>query len=64
MKSTQEKKIDMIIRSGPFTNKHKIKALKRIFRALILGQIQWSELKKFYSAMLHLERYLERLNFT
>jgi len=47
-----------------FTHKHKIKALKRIFRALIVGQIKWSELKKFYSAMLHLERYLERLNFT
>lgn len=62
MKSTQEKKIDMIIRSGPFTNKHRKKALKRIFRALIQGKINWAELKRFYLAMLHLERYLERLN--
>jgi len=53
----------MKICPDPFTHKHKTKALKRIFRALILGQIKWSELKKFYSAILHLERYLERLNF-
>ena len=39
-----------------------MKALKRIFRELILGKIKWAELKKFYSAMLHLERYLEKLN--
>lgn len=63
MKSTQEKKIDMIIRSGPFTNKQKKKALKRLLKALILGKIKWVELKKFYLAMLHLERYLERLNY-
>ncbi len=63
MKSTQEKKIDMIIRSGPFTNKQKKKALKRLLKALILGKIKWAELKKFYLAMLHLERYLERLNY-
>ena len=62
MKSTQEKKIDMIIRSGPFTNKHRKNALKRIFRALIQGKIKWADLKRFYLAMLHLERYLERLN--
>lgn len=52
----------MIIRSGLFTDKHKTKALIRIFKALIFGKIKWTELKKFYSAMLHLERYLERLN--
>lgn len=62
MKSIQEKKIDMIIRSGPFTNTQKKKALKRLLKALISGKIKWAELKKFYLAMLHLERYLERLN--
>lgn len=51
----------MKICSDPFTHKHKMKALKRIFRALILGKIQWFEVKRFYLAMLHLERYLERL---
>ena len=52
----------MTISSDPFTNKHRKKALKCIFRALIVGKIKWAELKKFYLAMLHLERYLERLN--
>ena len=52
----------MTISPGSFTNNHKKKALTRIFRALILGKIKWAELKKFYSAMLHLERYLEKLN--
>lgn len=61
-KSRWEREIDMIIRSGSFTDKHKTKALIRIFKALIFGKIKWTELKKFYSAMLHLERYLERLN--
>ena len=47
---------------NPFTNKHKRNALNRIFREFILGNIKWTELMKFYSAMLHFERYLERLN--
>ena len=52
----------MKIFPNPFTNKHKKNALTRIFRALILGKIKWAELKKFYLAMLHLERYLEKIN--
>ncbi|MBD8009998.1 MULTISPECIES: hypothetical protein [Acinetobacter] len=52
----------MKICPNPFTIKQKMKALKRIFRALILGKIKWDELKKVYSAMLHLERYLEKIN--
>lgn len=52
----------MKICPSPFTNKQKLKALKRIFKALILGKIKWVDVKKFYFAMLHLERYLERLN--
>ncbi len=48
--------------SGSFTHKHQMKALKRICKALVLGEIKRNELKKFYLAMLHLERYLERLN--
>ncbi len=52
----------MKICPNPFTNKHKRNALNRIFREFILGKIKWTELTKFYSAMLHLERYLEKLN--
>ncbi|WP_165382085.1 hypothetical protein [Acinetobacter sp. WCHAc060025] len=52
----------MKINPIPFNRKQKIKALKRIFRALILGEIKLNELKKHYFAMLHLECYLERLN--
>lgn len=52
----------MKIYPNPFTNKQKVKALKRIFKALILGEVKWVELKRLYLAMLHLERYLERLN--
>ena len=48
--------------SGSFTHKHQMKALKRICKALVLGEIKRNELKKFYLAMLHLERYLEKLN--
>lgn len=47
----------------PFTYKHKEKALIRIFRELIFGKIKWAQLNKFYSAMLYLERYLEKLDF-
>ncbi|UNT63674.1 MULTISPECIES: hypothetical protein [unclassified Acinetobacter] len=52
----------MKICPNPFTIKQKMKALKRLLKALIFGKIKWAELKKFYLAMLHLERYLERLN--
>lgn len=54
--------ISIKINPTPFTIKQKMKALKRICRELILGKIKWAELKKFYLAMLHLERYLEKLN--
>lgn len=51
----------MKIRSGPFHYKYQIKALKRIFKELILGKINWTDLHKIYSAMVHLECYLEKL---
>lgn len=38
------------------------KVLKRIFRALLCIKIKQIELRKYYLAMLHLERYLDRLN--
>lgn len=52
----------MKICSGPFTTKHKVNALARIFKALILGHLKWHELKNTYAAMIHLEYYLERLD--
>lgn len=56
------KGIEMKISTIPFTTRHKIKALIRIFRALILREIDWMELKRYYFAMLHFERYMERLH--
>lgn len=52
----------MKICSGPFTTKHQVNALARIFKALILVQIKWHQLKRAYVAMIHLEYYLERLD--
>ena len=52
----------MKISPNTFTNKHKMKALKRIFRAFLFGKINKYEWKKYYVAMLHLECYLDRLN--
>lgn len=41
-----------------------MKALKRILRAFLFGKIKTFELRKYYLAMLHLERYLDRLNYS
>ena len=46
----------------PFTCKHRVNALRRIFKEFILAKIKPSNLRVFYLAMLHLERYLEKLN--
>lgn len=46
----------------PYTGRHMLKALARLLKALIQQKVQWSELPKYYAAMLHFERYLDRLN--
>ncbi len=52
----------MKISSSSFSYKHKMNALKRICKALIIRELKYSDLNKVYIALLHLERYLERLH--
>ncbi|MFH7765271.1 hypothetical protein [Acinetobacter sp. BSP-28] len=52
----------MKIISTPYTHAHSFRALKRLHKAIICNQVEHSNLHKFYQAMLHLERYVERLN--
>ena len=51
----------MKIISAPYSPKHGSKALGRIHKMIICGSMSWAELHKMYRAMLHLERYMERL---
>ena len=44
-----------------YRSKHSLKALHRIHKMIIRGSMSWAELHKMYRAMLHLERYMERL---
>jgi len=52
----------MKIIPAPFTHVHSFRALKRLHKAIIRNQVVPSDLHKIYRAMLHLERYVERLN--
>ncbi|CAB1214345.1 hypothetical protein [Acinetobacter bouvetii] len=52
----------MKIISTPYTRVHSFRALKRLHKAIIRNQVEHSNLHKLYQAMLHLERYVERLN--
>lgn len=52
----------MKVDKKPYAGRHMLKALARLFKALIQQKVQWSELPKYYAAMLHFERYLDRLN--
>jgi len=52
----------MKIVSAPYTRAHSFRALKRLHKAIIRNQVLNSDLHKLYQAMLHLERYVERLN--
>lgn len=51
----------MKIISAPYSPKHGSKALGRIHKMIIRGTITWAKLHELYGAMLHLERYVERL---
>ena len=44
-----------------YSSKHSLKALHRIHKMIIRGSMSWAELHKMYRAMLHLERYMEKL---
>ena len=52
----------MKIVSAPYTREYGFRALKRLHKVIILNQFIRSDLHKLYQAMLHLERYMERLN--
>jgi len=52
----------MKIVSTPYTHEHGFRALKRLHKAIIRNQLLRSDLHKLYQAMLHLERYMERLS--
>ncbi|PJI33492.1 hypothetical protein [Acinetobacter pseudolwoffii] len=51
----------MKIISTAYSSKHSLRALRRIHKMIICGSMSWAELHKMYRAMLHLERYMERL---
>ena len=52
----------MKIVSAPYTHAHSFRALKRLHKAIIRNQVLHCNLHKLYQAMLHVERYVERLN--
>ena len=60
--SCNKRKYTMKIVSAPYTSEHGLRALKRLHKAIICNQVLPSNLHQFYKAMLHLERYVERLN--
>lgn len=51
----------MKIVSAPYTSEHGLRALKRLHKPVICNQVLPSNVRQFYQAMLHLERYVERL---
>ena len=52
----------MKIISTPYTRAHSFRALKRLHKAIIHNQVSHSDLAKIYQALLHFERYAERLH--
>lgn len=52
----------MKIISTPYTHVHSFRALKRLHKAIIQNQVIHSDLAKMYQALLHFERYIDRLN--
>lgn len=51
----------MKIVSTLYTEVHSLRALKRLHKAIIYQRLIHADLHKIYKAMIHLERYLERL---
>ena len=56
-----ERENKMKIISTAYSSKHSLRALRRIHKMIIRGTITWAKLHELYGAMLHLERYVERL---
>ena len=51
----------MKIVSTSYTHAHGFRALKRLHKAVIYNHILRDDLHKIYKALIHLERYIERL---
>lgn len=51
----------MKIMPSAYSHMHSGRALKRLHRAVICQQVMRHDLHKMYKAMLHLERYMDRL---
>lgn len=51
----------MKILSTSYTDTHSFRALKRLHKAVIYNRILPNDLHKMYKALIHLERYIERL---
>ena len=45
-----------------YTPKHSLRVLKRLHKNIVRQQINVRNLNKMYHAMLHLERYIDRLD--
>lgn len=52
----------MKIVSTSYTRAQGFRALKRLHQAIIYNRILHVDLHKMYKALIHLERYMERLN--
>ena len=52
----------MKIVSTSYTRAQGFRALKRLHKAIIYNRILRVDLHKMYKALIHLERYMERLN--
>lgn len=52
----------MRISSTAYNTTQNIRALRRIHRAIIRQKIGLADIHRVYSAMLHLERYVDRLD--
>ncbi|MFP6841665.1 MAG: hypothetical protein VB979_05550 [Acinetobacter sp.] len=52
----------MKIVSTSYTRAQGFRALKRLHKAIIYNRILHVDLHKMYKALIHLERYMERLN--
>ena len=61
MKNKTEKRVVMKILSTSYTPAHGFRALKRLHKAVICNYILRDDLHKMYKALIHFERYIERL---
>ena len=61
MKNKTEKRVVMKILSTSYTHSQGFRALKRLHRSVIHNRVLPNDLHKLYKALIHFERYIERL---